>query len=39
MVGGTVESHNSPITAPNTTAEVGVTGSVMNATTASERAK
>src|SRR5215216_1234657 len=38
-VGGTVESHRSPVTAPNTTAEAKLAGSVMKAIAASARAK
>src|SRR5674476_588057 len=36
-VGGTVDSQSSPITAPNTMAETGVTGRLMNTITAIER--
>jgi hypothetical protein len=38
-VGGTVDSHRSPVTAPNINAEAGLAGNVMNATTASARPK
>src|SRR5215467_12441324 len=39
LVGGTVESHRIPITAPNISAEPEPVGRVMKASTASERAK
>jgi hypothetical protein len=38
-VGGTVESHRSPVTAPNVMAAAGLAGKVMKATTASARQK
>ena len=37
LVGGTVESHIKPITAPNMSALAGVTGNEMKASTASAR--
>ena len=39
LVGGTTESHTSPITAPNSTADTGVTGNEMKAKMAAARTK
>jgi hypothetical protein len=38
-VGGTVDSHNSPVTAPKISVETVVAGSTMKATMESARAK
>ena len=38
-VGGTVDSHMSPVTAPKTNVAIGLAGSVMKATIATARIK